>query len=76
MFGYHSWLVVRNHLSWDLSDGVFGRFDLAALSAVCLFVCYDCSCALAACSLSSCKLLLGLGTVHTDARPSLGVSAL
>ena len=44
MLVYFSCLVVWNPLFLDPSDGVFGRFDLAALCGcctlnVCLFVC-------------------------------------
>jgi len=43
MLGYPIWFVVWNPLSWDPSDGVFGRFDLAAPlrlpHLICVFVC-------------------------------------
>ena len=41
MLGYYYWLVVWNPLFLDPSDGVFGRFDLAALCGChTLGVCY------------------------------------
>ena len=48
LLGYSSCLVVWIPLFLDPSDGVFGRFDLAALCGCrtlnfCLFVCFDCS---------------------------------
>ena len=48
MFEYYYWLVVWSLLFLDPSDGVFGRFGLAALLRLphdlrCLFVCFlDC----------------------------------